>query len=67
MEKPINLLKNDLQSVIFKVERLHNNIDELRKDFKEMSNIIDNHLKECNKIDEELKKKLSKNNGWFWN
>lgn len=69
-KKPIDNIKEDIDSVIKKVEDLQMNIYELRKDFKDMANKIDNHLKECNKIDKELKDKLmvnGKSSGWFWN
>lgn len=60
-QKPIEEVKEDLQNVIFKVEKLHLCIEDLRNDFKDLNKKLENHFKECNKIDKELKDKLMVN------
>jgi len=70
MPKPIEELKDDIDCVIKKVEDLQMSINDLRIDFKDVINKIDNHFKECEKIDKEFQDKLlvngKKNNGWLW-
>tara|TARA_R110000803_G_scaffold70074_3_gene132787 strand:- start:4557 stop:4769 length:213 start_codon:yes stop_codon:yes gene_type:complete len=65
--KVIDLVRDDLQSVIFNLEEIQITIKELRDDFKEMNKKLGECLENRKKIDEELKNNLSKNKGWLWN
>lgn len=60
-KKPIDNIKEDLESVINKVEDLQMNIYELRNDFKDLSNKLEKHFKDVEQIDKELKDKLMVN------
>jgi len=66
-KKPIDNIKEDLQSVIFKVELLHKDIIELKKINKEVIEKIEDYQKVSNEIDKELEEKLKKPKGWFFN
>ena len=66
-KKPIENIKEDLQSVIFKVELLHKDIIELKKINKEVIEKIEDYQKVSNEIDKELEEKLKKPKGWFFN
>jgi len=66
-KKPIDNIKEDLQSVIFKVELLHKDIIDLKKINKEVIEKIEDYQKVSNEIDKELEEKLKKPKGWFFN
>ena len=66
-KKPIENIKEDLQSVIFKVELLHKDIIDLKKINKEVIEKIEDYQKVSNEIDKELEEKLKKPKGWFFN
>lgn len=66
-KKPIDNIKEDLQSVIFKVEILHQDIIELKKINKEVIDKIEDYQKVSHEIDKELQEKLTKSKGWFYN
>lgn len=65
-KKPIDNLKDDLQSVIFKVEIIHKEIQELRKLNLDVIAKIEKHQQEIKKIDNDLEQNLKKNKGWFY-
>tara|TARA_R100000773_G_C4217718_1_gene116197 strand:+ start:1400 stop:1609 length:210 start_codon:yes stop_codon:yes gene_type:complete len=65
-KKPIENIKEDLQSVIFKVELLHKDIIDLKKINKEVIEKIEDYQKVSNEIDKELEEKLKKPKGWFY-
>lgn len=65
-KKPIDNIKEDLQSVIFKVEILHQDIIELKKINKEVIDKIENYQKVSHEIDKELQEKLKKPKSWFY-
>ncbi len=65
-KKPIDNLKDDLQSVIFKVEVIHKEIQELRKLNLDVIAKIEKHQEEIKKIDNDLEQNLKKNKGWFF-
>jgi len=65
-KKPIDNIKEDLQSVIFKVELLHKDIIELKKINKEVIEKIEDYQKVSNEIDKDLEEKLKKPKGWFY-
>ena len=65
-KKPIENIKEDLQSVIFKVELLHKDIIDLKKLNKEVIEKIEDYQKVSNEIDNELEEKLKKPKGWFY-
>jgi len=66
-KKPIENIKDDLQSVIFKIELMHKDIIELKKINKEVIEKIEDYQKVSNEIDKELEEKLKKPKGWFFN
>jgi len=63
-KKPIDNLREDLQSVIFKVEVIHKEIQELRKLNLDVIAKIEKHQEEIKKIDNDLEQNLKKNKGW---
>jgi len=65
-KKPIDNLREDLQSVIFKVEVIHKEIQELRKLNLDVIAKIEKHQEEIKKIDNDLEQNLKKNKGWFF-
>ena len=65
-KKPIENIKEDLQSVIFKVELLHKDIIDLKKINKEVIEKIEDYQKVSNEIDKDLEEKLKKPKGWFY-
>jgi len=65
-KKPIDNLREDLQSVIFKVEVIHKEIQELRKLNLDCIAKIEKHQQEINKIDIETQEKIKKSKGWFY-
>ena len=65
-KKPIDNLKDDLQSLIFKVEVIHKEIQELRKLNLDVIAKIEKHQQEIKKIDNDLEQNLKKSKGWFF-
>ena len=65
-KKPIDNLREDLQSVIFKIEVIHKEIHELRKLNLDVIAKIEKHQQEIKKIDNDLEHNLKKNKGWFF-
>lgn len=66
-KKPIDNIKEDLQSVIFSVEKLHNNVNELREINKEILDKFTIHLSKVEKINNEDYIKVEKSKkGWFY-
>ena len=59
-KKPINDIKDDLQSVIFSIEKLHNDMNELREINKDILNKLTEYLSFVNV------EKTSKKAGWFF-
>lgn len=60
-KKPIENIKEDLQSVIFSVEKLHNKVNELKEINKDIMEKITLHLSKVKEIQVENPKK-----GWFY-
>ena len=65
-KKPIDNLREDLQSVIFKVEVIHKEIQELRKINLDCIAKIEKHQQEIKNIDIETQEKIKKSKGWFF-
>lgn len=65
-KKPIENIKEDLQSVIFKVEVIHREIQELRKLNLDCISKIEKHQQEIIIINKETEEKLNKSKGWFY-
>jgi len=67
-KKPIENIKDDLQSVIFSVEKLHNDINELREINKDILDKLTNHLSKVEEINKDYIKveKEIKNKSWFF-
>ena len=65
-KKPIENIKEDLQSVIFKVEVIHREIQELRKLNLDCIAKIEKHQQEIITINKETEEKLKKPKGWFY-
>jgi len=65
-KKPIDNLREDFQSVIFKVEIIHREIQELRKLNLDCIAKLEKHNEEIKNIDKELEEKLKKPKGWFY-
>lgn len=65
-KKPIDNLRDDLQSVIFKVEIIHKEIQSLRKLNLDCIAKIEKHQQEIVIINKETEENLKKNKGWFY-
>jgi len=65
-KKPIENIKEDLQSVIFSVEKLHNDINELREINKDILEKLTIHLSKVKEINEEYVKVENSKKGWFF-
>ncbi len=65
-KKPIDNIREDLQTVIFKVEIIHKEIQDLRKLNIDIISKIEKHQQEIIKIDKELEQNLKKSKGWFY-
>jgi hypothetical protein len=65
-KKPIDNIKEDLQSVIFSVEKLHNDMNELRELNKEILDKLTIHLSKVKEINEDYIKVDNSKKGWFY-
>tara|TARA_R110001632_G_scaffold34727_1_gene88089 strand:- start:454 stop:663 length:210 start_codon:yes stop_codon:yes gene_type:complete len=65
-KKPIDNIKEDLQSVIFNVEKLHNDMNELRELNKDILEKLTIHLSKVKEIKEENIKVDNSKKGWFY-
>jgi len=65
-KKPIEFIKEDLQSVIFSVEKLHNDINELREINKDILEKLTIHLSKIKEINEDYIKVENSKKGWFF-
>ena len=65
-KKPIDNIKEDLQSVIFNVEKLHNDMNELRELNKDILEKLTIHLSKVKEIKEEYIKVDNSKKGWFY-
>jgi len=65
-KKPIENIKEDLQSVIFSVEKLHNDMNELREINKDILEKLTIHLSKVKEINEEYVKVENSKKGWFF-
>lgn len=65
-KKPIEFIKEDLQSVIFSVEKLHNDMNELREINKDILEKLTIHLSKIKEINEDYIKVENSKKGWFF-
>tara|TARA_R100001015_G_C4464495_1_gene50255 strand:+ start:194 stop:409 length:216 start_codon:yes stop_codon:yes gene_type:complete len=65
-KKPIEFIKDDLQSVIFSVEKLHNDMNELREINKDILDKLTIHLSKIKEINEDYIKVENSKKGWFF-
>lgn len=65
-KKPIDNIKEDIQSVIFSVEKLHNDMNELREINKDILEKLTLHLSKVKEINEEYVKVDNSKKGWFY-
>ena len=66
-QKPIEFIKDDLQSVIFGVEVIRKEISELRVLTLDIIAKIEKHQQQIKEIDKQTKEKIENSKkGWFY-
>ena len=65
-KKPIDNIREDLQSVVFNIEVIKRDIEDLRKLNLDCIAKIEKHQQEIKNIDIETKEKIKKNKSWFY-